>query len=126
VSNPLTKSPSRTAIGLRTKDDPAAHWVSLLAGDGKWQYWDGGKYVESKTGVVYDVWNHVQLAIDPQNRTYKIVVQPVGEMPILVGQGALGDRISPHDELVFSIVPSDNPGHISCYDNIVVTGPGEK
>ena len=126
VSNPLTKSPSRTAIGLRTKDDPAAHWVSLLAGDGKWQYWDGGKYVESKTGVVYDVWNHVQLAIDPQNRTYKIVVQPVGEMPILVGQGALGDRISPHDELVFSIVPSDNPGHISCYDNIVVTGPGDK
>jgi len=126
VSNPLTKSPSRTAIGLKTKADPGGQWVSLRAGAGKWQYWDGDQYVESKTGIAYDVWNHVQLAIDPLSGTYQIVVQPVGEMPILVGQGKLGQRILSHDELIFSIAPSDNPGHITCYDNIVLTGPADK
>ncbi len=126
MPNPLTKSPSRTVIALKSKADPAKQWVSLKAGDGKWHYWDGDKYIESKTAVVYDVWNHFQLAIDARTGTYQIVVQPVGEMPILVGRGSLGNRIQSQEELVFSIVPSDDFGHISCYDNIVVTGPEEK
>ncbi len=126
VSNPLTKSPSRTVIGLNSKADPANPWVSLKAGDGKWHYWDGDKFTESKTPIVYDVWNHVQLAIDSLKGTYQIVVQPVGEMPILVGRGALGHRIQSPEALVFSIAPSNDPGHISCYDNLVLTGPDEK
>jgi L-rhamnose isomerase len=88
---------------------------------GMWRIWNGAAYVDTDKLVQYDIWNHVQLAIDPARRTYRVTVQPIGEVPKLMGQGPLSPTFSAHEPLQLVIKPSATEGHISCYDNLKVT-----
>jgi len=117
IPNPLTKSDHRTALTLRAASSgiPVA---SVHAADGFWHFWDGSRYVDTRVRIAYDVWNHVQVALNPATRSYSLVVQPVGEVPTLASKARWGDGATIGDELVFAICPSDTPNHITCYDNV--------
>jgi hypothetical protein len=62
----------------------------------------------------------VQIAVDTRERTYRLIVQPIGEMPKVVGSGACGEAAQ-NQKLNFVIRPSKTAKHITCYDNIEVT-----
>ncbi len=114
-----TRSPHDVTIGLQSASGDAP-LAQVRAIDGKWRIWDGGNYVDSKTIVHYDVWNHLQLVVDSKANRYRLIVQPVGEMPTVVAEGACGN-LKPGERLKLVIKPSATPAHISCYDNITVT-----
>jgi hypothetical protein len=72
------------------------------------------------------VWNHVQVALDGSG-SYQAAVQPVGQMPAMIGKARIGTT-SAGETLRLTIDPSRTPGHISCYDNLLLTSgsPGAK
>jgi hypothetical protein len=115
-----TTSRHRAIVGLRRKgtDDYAA---TVLVSQGTWWLWDGSHFVNTGVRVAYDVWNHVQIAIDAPSGTYRGVVQPVGEMPTLLGTARIGDAIVVNSDLEFCIETSETEGHLSLYDNVLVT-----
>jgi hypothetical protein len=121
LPDPATRSAHDTVIGIQAAgaESPLA---AVKAEGGTWKLWDGARFADSGKPVAYDVWNHVQLAVDVEAGRYALVVQPVGELPTPVGSArwvvppdAGGER------LTWKIAPSDTKGHTSCYDNIVVT-----
>ena len=69
--------------------------------------------------IDYEVWNHVQLALDGAG-SYHAAVQPVGQVASAIGKGRVRSA-SPGDTLRLAIEPSKTDGHISCYDNILIT-----
>lgn len=123
LPDPTTRSKHHTEILLNC-DGASSPLTAISADNGIWRYWEQGAYVDSNVPIAYDVWNHVQLALDTKSLTCKIVVQPVGEMPRTVAQMAR-QRVAHADltddnKLSLSIRPSPTSGHISCYDNISV------
>ena len=118
IPDPTTRSNHRTAICLEKASDSKV--IGIYAGDGTWQYWNGDKYVDSGIGIAYDVWNHVQLALDTSAGSYSIVVQPVGEMPTFAAKGNWAKDTKVGDEVYLRISPSNTAEHISCYDNIAI------
>lgn len=120
IPDPTTRSPHSVALGLEgsQSNQPFALIDSVK---GTWRLWDGKEFMDTGKPVTYDVWTHVQLSIDTQTRTYRLVVQPVGELPALIGQAACGTSLPVGETLKLSIKPSATTGHVSCYDNIVVT-----
>jgi hypothetical protein len=119
IPNPLTKSSNRTTLSLGD-DAGSPPLASVRAGEGVWQIWSGNRYVDSGVRIAYDVWNHLQLALDCKAGTCKVVVQPVGEMPTPVGTGEIGKSATNSEGLSFKISPSNNQGHLSLYDNVMV------
>ena len=120
VPDPTTKSKHRTGVGLEEKG-VGKTVVGAYAGDGTWNYWDADHYQDSGVKIAYDVWNHVQMALDEASGTYQVVVQPVGEMPTLVTSRArAGGKAAIGREAEFVIRPSATPGHSSLYDNVLV------
>lgn len=107
-------------IGLRRKGSNDYAAVALASG-GTWWLWDGARFVDTKARVTYDVWNHVQIAVDAPTGAYRFVIQPVGEMPTLAGTAKLGEAIVTNSDLEFFIDTSDTPEHVSLYDNVLVT-----
>ena len=82
--------------------------------------------------VALDCWNHVQLVADTSNRTWKVVIQPVGEVPKLLASGSM-PASSP--ELRFGIKTRNSDDlyeakkgsnialvNFSCIDNVRLTG----
>lgn len=120
MPDPTTTSNHWSMVGLRRKgtDDAAA---VALAARGTWWLWDGTRYVDSGVRVAYDVWNHLQIAVDAPTGAYQLVTQPIGEMPTLVGHAKLGESIVINSDLEFFIQTSDTQNHLSYYDNISVT-----
>jgi len=120
IPNPKTRSKHSVALSL----DGAASGQPLAAvdsADGTWQLWDGQRFVDSGKLVTYDVWNHLQIAVNPRTKTYRFVVQPVGELPTVIGDSAVSASVGAEEKLKLSVKPSATAGHISCYDNILVT-----
>jgi hypothetical protein len=120
IPDPTTRSPHTVTIGIEgaIPDHPVAQVQPI---DGTWRIFDGKQFVDTKTSVNYDVWNHLQLHIDTRAKTYRLIVQPIGEMPTVAGQAALGTGAQVGEKLRFVIRPSSTPDHLSCYDNIEVT-----
>jgi hypothetical protein len=119
IPNPLARSEHRTALSLTTHPSGAVV-ASVRAGDGVWRYWAGDRCVDSGVRIAYDVWSHIQMALDTRTGSCKIVVQPVGELPTPLGAGHWGEGVGVGDALRFSIAPSGPAGQFSCYDNIVI------
>jgi len=119
-----TTSSHRVILGLKRKatGDYAA---TVIASDGTWWIWDESKFVNTNVPVAYDVWNHLQIAIHAPSGSYRVAVQPVGEVPMLVGTAKLGEAVVFHDDFEFSIETSDTNGHSSLYDNIKIAGGAE-
>lgn len=113
-----TTSDHRTTIALQK--DTNTPVAAVFAGDGVWHYYDGDTFVDSKVRIAYDVWNHVQLAIDGSSGLSKVVVQPIGELPTLLGIGKVGEVANKKDKVYLSISPSKSKNGFSCYDNVVI------
>lgn len=120
MPDPTTTSNHRATVGLRRKGS-SDYAAAAIASGGTWWLWDGARFVDSKTRVTYDVWNHLQIAVDAPSGAYRTVVQPVGEMPTLVGAARLGETIVINSDLEFFIQTSDTENHLSLYDNVLVT-----
>ncbi|NUQ65195.1 MAG: hypothetical protein HUU20_22240, partial [Pirellulales bacterium] len=120
IPNPSVRSDHRTTLSL-CKQDSAEAVAALQAGDGTWRYQDGDRHVDSRVPIAYDVWNHVQMALDMRTGVCAFVVQPVGELPTPLGRGHWSGGRRAGEAVRFSIAPSGTPGHISCYDNVVIT-----
>jgi hypothetical protein len=118
IPDPTTRSPHHVLIGLEGTEQPFAQVHAI---DGTWRIWDGEKFVDTKQVINYDVWNHLQLSIDTQQGRYRLIVQPIGEVPTVIGEGACGGTVRDNEKLKFVIKPSDTADHISCFDNIRVT-----
>lgn len=114
-----TRSSHDVTIGLQSTSSQVP-LAQVHTAEGTWRVWDGSGYVDSKSIINYDVWNHLQLVVDTKTNRYRVIVQPVGEMPTVVAEGACGEA-KPNDRLKLVIKPSATAGHISCYDNILVT-----
>jgi hypothetical protein len=94
----------------------------------KWKCWNGNQYTATDVNVIgasgWDVWHHVQMALDCSNRTYKVVVQPCGSLPTLLGTYAWDSGTLANDQVFFVIKPQGTNGQITYFDNIRVTyGP---
>jgi hypothetical protein len=120
LPDPRTTSSHWVSTGFRLKSS-GDYGATALASRGTWWLWDGTRFVDTGTRVTYDVWNHLQIAIDTPSRTYRVVAQPIGEMPTLVGTAKLGDSVVFLSDLDFFIQTSDTENHLSLYDNILVT-----
>jgi hypothetical protein len=120
MPDPSTTSNHWAAVGLRSKgsNDYAA---TALASRGTWWLWDGLRFVDTGARVAYDVWNHVQITVDAPSTSYRVVAQPVGEMPTLVGSARLGEAAVPLSESEFFISTSETENHLSLFDNVHVT-----
>ena len=119
LPDPTTRSKHSAQIGLFA-DNAAEPFAAVDSSNHSWRIWDGTQYVDTGVVVTYDVWNHVQLAIDLETRTCTLVVQPVGELPTLVGTATLGGATRQGETLVFKILPSNSAEHLSAYDNLIV------
>lgn len=120
IPNPETTSDQRVTIGLERVRD-GVRLAAANAGDRRWRIWEEADWTDSQTGIAYDVWNHLQIAIDPSTGTYRIVVQPLGEVPILVGSGKLNSDIDLNQRLQLFIETSDTGDLVSIFDNVRVT-----
>ena len=102
---------------------PDKPFIAVDTVGGTWRLWDGQKFVNTGKVVTYDVWNHLQIAFNAPDKSYALAVQPVGELPTLIGRIACGEKSNGNEALKLTIKPSETTtGHVSCYDNILVTG----
>jgi len=115
LPDPTTKSPHSTSILLEGDGGEIVAGVELS--QGTWRIWNGKEFADTGKRISYDVWNHVQLAIDRTEGKTRLIVQPVGALPEPYGEAECPGRTAGR----LRIVPSATKGHISCYDNFVVT-----
>ena len=120
LPDPTTRSVHH--VDLRLEGSTTGGSLAAIdSSKGTWRIGNGCEYVDTEKLVQYDIWNHVQLAIDPKSRTYRVTVQPIGEVPTLLGQWHLNPAVNISEPLKLVITPSATTGHISCYDNLKVT-----
>ena len=117
LPNSAKKFPHNTGIGLYdTRDQRVA---GVMTQDGMWQLWNGSEWIGTQHPVHFDVWNHLQLTLDKQGHL-QAAVQPVGQVAELIGNAQLSAMKS-NSPLSFTIETSATPGHLSCYDNVLIT-----
>ena len=117
MPNPATTSNHRSTISL--EKDSKKPIISVYAGEGTWQVWDGTKYVDSTIKIDYSVWNHVQLALDSSSGSYNIVIQPLGEMPVFAAKAKWAKGTKPGDEVYLRISQPSSTLY-SLYDNVAI------
>ncbi len=117
MPNTATHHPHGVSIGW--KDGSGRMIAGAMTGNGVWRLWDGSRWIDEATPVHYDVWNHLQLAIDEQG-VCRATAQPVGQVAAFIGKERL-PKTTPGTDLTLTISTSATPGHISCYDNVLVT-----
>ncbi len=92
--------------------------------NGKWKCWNGSQYTVTDVNVAYDMWNHVQMVLNCASKNYKVIIQPCGSLPTLVGTFAWDTGTQQNDQVFLTIKPQGTNGQITYYDNINVTyGP---
>ncbi len=108
MPNTATKFPHSTRISLSAT-------ASIMAKEGTWHLRDGDQWRDTKHPVHYDMWNHLQLALN-EDGTYQAAAQPVGQVAAIIGTARGGAGA-----MDIVIEPSSTDGHVSCYDNVRVT-----
>jgi hypothetical protein len=88
---PSSNAETSHAINLLLCDAHGAEVSGLRNEDGHWSYLENGAYKRSAVPVALDCWNHVQMSVDLSNKTSKIVLQTVGEMPAVLAKCAVPD-----------------------------------
>lgn len=86
---PNSGTKTRQVITLGLADDREADLVAIKNANGEWSYLADGQYKKSSIPVALDCWNHVQISLDPASGAYKIVIQPVGELPAVLATGSI-------------------------------------
>jgi hypothetical protein len=93
--------------------------VGIKAESGTWRLWDGARWTDIKQAVHADVWNRLQLVLDETGHC-QFAVQPVGQVARLIGRVRVSQE-QDDSPIIPTIEPSPTAGHISCYDNVVIT-----
>jgi hypothetical protein len=125
IPDPETRSSQRVTLGLERIKDGAV-LAAAHAGDARWELSDpAAGFTPSQIGIAYDVWNHLQLAIDPSAGTFRVVAQPLGEVPRLVGSGTLHGEVSASDPLRLFIETQHVGDRVSVFDNVRITTGGK-
>jgi hypothetical protein len=115
----------QTVAGLR-KSSGGAPTAAISAAGGTWQVWSNGAYTNTGVNLLagnggLGLWNHVQIALNASNRTYRVVIQPVGSMPVLLGTFPWDAGTKVGDSVFFQIDAQGSTGQIVYYDNILMT-----
>jgi len=124
VPDPQTRSPQRVTIALasvRGNDILAGAYV----GDGRWEMLAGNERIPTTNGIAFDVWNQMQIAIDPDAGVFRIVAQPLGEVPRLVGEAPLPEDFDIRTPLHLMIKTENMGQTVSLYDNVRMVTGGE-
>ncbi len=114
---------SGTEVKLK-KNTTSSIIAAVKADAGKWYYYANGAYVDS--GKTYDtantIWYRLQLWLNCADKTYKLVLQPLAEEPVVIASSiAWNSSTLNTDTAVFEISPLDTGGTFTYYDNIRVT-----
>ena len=114
---------SGAVVSLK-KNTTSSLIAAVKADAGKWYYYDNGVYVDS--GKTYDtantIWYHLQLWLNGADKTYKLVLQPLAEKPVVIASSiAWNSSTLNTDTAVFEISPQGTEGTFTYYDNILVT-----
>jgi hypothetical protein len=117
LPNSATKHPHGTTIGWKNKR--GAMTAGIKAESGTWRLWDGARWTDIKQAVHADVWNRLQLVLDETGHC-QFAVQPVGQVARLIGRVRVSQE-QDDSPIIPTIEPSPTAGHISCYDNVVIT-----
>jgi hypothetical protein len=124
MPNTATKFPHSTCVGWA---DPEGKMIAgVKTENGTWHLTNGdGAWIDTQRRVHYDVWNHLQLVF-AEDGTLQAATQPVGQVAAAIGATRVSD--AGKDLTITPIIePSATPGHLSCYDNVVITsGPPVK
>jgi hypothetical protein len=97
--------------------------IELRTHQSTWHYFDGATLIDTKVTAAFDAWSHVQLVIDPSNKSYGVFQQVVGEPPRLLCRGALDRTPAKSDPFgvelfcIRSTTHTDGPA----FDNLRVT-----
>ena len=110
------------AISLESKSEIPVTWSGVRIIDGTWRIFDGVEYRDTKHPVHYDVWNHLQLSWNRDKSVWRLVVQPLGELPSLAGEVTARHMIpgKTRGRLRLHAADPQGPGHASCFDNLAV------
>lgn len=104
--------------------DADGKWIAgIKAENGTWHLLQaGGEWIDSNKRVHYDMWNHLQLVLS-EDGALQAAAQPVGQVVAMIGNAGVGD-VRKGSIITPIIEPSATPGHLSCYDNVIITsGP---
>ncbi len=126
-------SPTKTShtVHLAITDERGAELAALQNENGHWTCTQDGQMKATSVPVALDCWNHVQLVADSSTGTYKVVIQPVGEVPTLLAGGRLpasssalhfGIKTSNSDDL-YELKQGSGMARVnfSCIDNVRLT-----
>jgi hypothetical protein len=120
IPDSKSQSAHGTEIRLAGDDGKSCVAAARASPDGMWQVANGTGYADTKMHVDHDVWNHVQMAIDPVTWTYRVTVQPLGGLPVMLATTPCGPQTHHPANLAVSIRPSASTNHLTLYDNVVV------
>jgi len=120
IPDPLSKSAHGTAVRLETERDGSCVAGIRASPGGRWQIWDGDRFVDTELHVDHDVWNHLQMVVDSSTGSYRVVIQPLGGLPVVAGTAAWGGKAEPGLSVALHIRPEKSPEHLTLYDNVVV------
>ncbi len=120
LPDPSTRSAHSFSISFQPSGSDSA-FVSIDNNGGTWRLWNGTQFIDTGKLVTYDVWQHLQVAVDLNSKTYALVAQPVGGLPTPIGSTGFSNTLDNNQSIQLVIKPSKEPDHISCYDNVVVT-----
>lgn len=113
-------SDHRTTIVI-TREGAENPVMAVNAGKGTWCFWDEKDFKDSSVRIHYDIWNHVQMVLNVSQGKFTVSVQPLGELPKLLGEGRWGEGTKVGDEVGLAIRPSKSGDHLSYYDNVLLT-----
>lgn len=114
------RSPNGTDVALVDGHDRVVAAIKADPSTGTWRIRDGDEYAAVDAKVEYDAWTRVRFNIDLQAGTYDVILQPIGELPSKVATAKIGQAVKTGGEVRIAISPTDNAGHISCYDNLAI------
>jgi hypothetical protein len=114
------RSKNGTVISLLNSKNEAVIDINAVP-SGNWNIWDGRSYVDCGAKVQYDAWNHIRIIIDGKTKECSFIVQPIGELPSKIGSASIDAKKAFGGKYKLKISPTENSGHKSCYDNIVIT-----
>ena len=97
--------------------------IELRTHQGNWHYLDGDTLIDTRIAAAFDAWNHVQLVIDPSNKSWQVILQVIGEPPRLLCRGSLDRTPAVSDTLGVEFFCSRSKSHTDgpAFDSLRVT-----
>ena len=90
---------------------------------GTCQQGSGGRLHDTEQPVAFDAWHRLQIVCDPRSKTYRVLMQVIGEPPRTLCRGSVEQRPDADAALRFelSCLRAQPRGDGPAFDNVVVT-----